>query len=107
MDEDGFEAHYDVVLSGTGLAQSVLSAALSKSGRRVLHLDRHDYYGGDYHATHSLTQFLELCARRKKGVDGGEKVEEKRDERGSEGVEKVEEEVSVAELCSAFEKRGE
>mmetsp|Transcript_22056 Transcript_22056/g.41052 ORF Transcript_22056/g.41052 Transcript_22056/m.41052 type:complete len:845 (-) Transcript_22056:225-2759(-) len=102
MDEDGFEAHYDVVLSGTGLVQSILSAALSKRGKKVLHLDKNDFYGGDYHATHTLTQFLELCSKRKEGckVEVTEALEDvKQEEKG-----KAEE--SLSELCSTFEKRG-
>ncbi|MCJ1311560.1 Rab proteins geranylgeranyltransferase component A [Agyrium rufum] len=41
---DGTE--WDIVLVGTGLPQSLLALALSRSGKRILHLDRHDYYGG-------------------------------------------------------------
>ena len=42
----GLGAQYDVVLSGTGVAQSILAAALARAGKRVLHIDAHDYYGG-------------------------------------------------------------
>ncbi|KAL8724825.1 MAG: hypothetical protein Q9166_007727 [cf. Caloplaca sp. 2 TL-2023] len=37
---------WDVVISGTGLPQSLLALALSRSGKRVLHIDQNDYYGG-------------------------------------------------------------
>ncbi|KAI9786348.1 MAG: Rab proteins geranylgeranyltransferase component A [Peltula sp. TS41687] len=37
---------WDVVISGTGLQQSLLALALSRSDKRVLHVDRNDYYGG-------------------------------------------------------------
>ncbi|CAF9942085.1 MAG: Rab proteins geranylgeranyltransferase component A [Alectoria fallacina] len=37
---------WDVVLSGTGLPQSLLALALSRSGKKVLHIDKNDYYGG-------------------------------------------------------------
>ena len=96
MDEDGFEAHYEVVLVGTGLVQSVLSAALSKRGRRVLHLDHNDFYGGEHHATHSLEQFLSLCERRREAA-----VREKK-----EGEEDRDEEEPISSLCEVFEKRG-
>ncbi|RAH42707.1 putative Rab geranylgeranyl transferase escort protein [Aspergillus brunneoviolaceus CBS 621.78] len=37
---------WDVTISGTGLAQSLLALALSRSGKNVLHVDRNPYYGG-------------------------------------------------------------
>jgi Rab proteins geranylgeranyltransferase component A len=39
------EAVYDVIIVGTGLPESVLSAALSIAGKRVLHLDPNPFYG--------------------------------------------------------------
>lgn len=36
---------YDVLVLGTGLTEAILSAALSRSGQRVLHIDPHTYYG--------------------------------------------------------------
>ncbi|BEJ01568.1 hypothetical protein CcaverHIS631_0602500 [Cutaneotrichosporon cavernicola] len=43
LDSDAF----DVVVLGTGLAQSIVAAALAKAGHSVLHLDPNDYYGGE------------------------------------------------------------
>ncbi|KAL9128149.1 MAG: hypothetical protein Q9217_003123 [Psora testacea] len=40
------ETTWDVILSGTGLSQSLLALALSRSGKKVLHLDKNNYYGG-------------------------------------------------------------
>ena len=40
---------------GTGLTECVLSGLLSKSGKKVLHMDREDYYGGAS-ASLNLTQ---------------------------------------------------
>ncbi|KAI1967096.1 hypothetical protein LOZ58_000591 [Ophidiomyces ophidiicola] len=37
---------WDVLISGTGLPQSLLALALSRSGKRVLHTDKNDHYGG-------------------------------------------------------------
>ncbi|KAJ9264185.1 hypothetical protein DTO212C5_7244 [Paecilomyces variotii] len=37
---------WDVTISGTGLAQSLLALALSRSGKKVLHVDKNPYYGG-------------------------------------------------------------
>ncbi|OJJ43134.1 hypothetical protein ASPZODRAFT_124350 [Penicilliopsis zonata CBS 506.65] len=40
------ETLWDVTISGTGLAQSLLALALSRSGKKVLHVDKNKYYGG-------------------------------------------------------------
>ncbi|KAH8695047.1 putative rab geranylgeranyl transferase escort protein [Talaromyces proteolyticus] len=37
---------WDVTISGTGLAQSLLALALSRSGKKILHVDKNTYYGG-------------------------------------------------------------
>jgi|EP00927_Polykrikos_kofoidii_P086033 Rab GDP dissociation inhibitor len=42
MDEE-----YDVIVCGTGLKECILSGLLSVSGKKVLHLDRNSYYGGE------------------------------------------------------------
>ncbi|KAL1648417.1 Rab GDP dissociation inhibitor alpha [Diplodia intermedia] len=38
---------YDVVVLGTGLTECVLSGVLSVKGKKVLHMDRNDHYGGE------------------------------------------------------------
>ncbi|KZS95772.1 rab GTPase activator [Sistotremastrum niveocremeum HHB9708] len=50
MDEE-----YDVIILGTGLTECILSGLLSVEGKKVLHMDRNDYYGGDS-ASLNLTQ---------------------------------------------------
>ncbi|PVV01972.1 hypothetical protein BB560_003590 [Smittium megazygosporum] len=42
MDEE-----YDIIVLGTGLTECVLSGVFSVEGKKVLHVDRNDYYGGD------------------------------------------------------------
>ena len=42
MDEE-----YDVIVCGTGLKECILSGLLSSEGKKVLQLDRNNYYGGD------------------------------------------------------------
>ncbi|KAJ5372900.1 GDP dissociation inhibitor [Penicillium concentricum] len=37
---------WDVIIDGTGVSQSLLALALSRSGKKVLHIDRNQYYGG-------------------------------------------------------------
>jgi Rab proteins geranylgeranyltransferase component A len=44
-DAEGLLQHYDVVLCGTGLIQSILASALTRAGLTVLHCDGSDYYG--------------------------------------------------------------
>lgn len=38
---------YDVIVLGTGLKECVLSGLLATKGKKVLHLDRNEYYGGE------------------------------------------------------------
>ncbi|KAF2036287.1 rab geranylgeranyl transferase escort protein-like protein [Setomelanomma holmii] len=37
---------WDVLIIGTGLQQSLLALALSRSDKKILHIDENDYYGG-------------------------------------------------------------
>ncbi|KAF2753294.1 rab proteins geranylgeranyltransferase component A [Pseudovirgaria hyperparasitica] len=37
---------WDVIISGTGLPQSLLALSLSRSDKRVLHIDQNEFYGG-------------------------------------------------------------
>ncbi|KAG9307634.1 hypothetical protein G9A89_023199 [Geosiphon pyriformis] len=46
---------YDVIVLGTGLTECILSGLLSIEGKKVLHMDRNDYYGGES-ASLNLTQ---------------------------------------------------
>lgn len=42
MDEE-----YDCIVLGTGLKECIMSGMLSVSGKKVLHMDRNKYYGGE------------------------------------------------------------
>lgn len=44
---DEISPEYDVVVLGTGLTECVLSGVLSVKGKKVLHIDRNDHYGGE------------------------------------------------------------
>lgn len=48
MDADKLPSEHDVIVLGTGMTESIIAAALSRIGLRVLHLDRNDSYGGDW-----------------------------------------------------------
>lgn len=49
---------YDAIVLGTGLKECIISGLLSVEGRKVLHMDRNDFYGGEA-ASLSLTQLYE------------------------------------------------
>lgn len=52
------EEEYDVIVLGTGLKECILSGLLSVSGKKVLHMDRNGFYGGES-ASLNLTQLFE------------------------------------------------
>jgi len=55
MDEE-----YDCVVLGTGLTECILSGMLSVSGKKVLHMDRNKYYGGE---SASITPLEDLFSK--------------------------------------------
>ncbi|XP_034746777.1 rab proteins geranylgeranyltransferase component A 2-like [Etheostoma cragini] len=48
MAAEDLPSEFDVVILGTGLAESVVAAAFSRVGQRVLHLDRRSYYAANW-----------------------------------------------------------
>ncbi|CAJ0572566.1 unnamed protein product, partial [Mesorhabditis spiculigera] len=54
MDEE-----YDAIVLGTGLKECVISGMLSVSGKKVLHMDRNNYYGGESASLTPLEQLFE------------------------------------------------
>ncbi|KAL7419591.1 hypothetical protein Q5752_005503 [Cryptotrichosporon argae] len=54
---------YDVVVLGTGVAESIAAAALANAGQSVLHLDPNDYYGGP-HASLTLDELVSWASAR-------------------------------------------
>ena len=54
------EETYDCIVLGTGLTECILSGMLSVSGKKVLHMDRNKYYGGD---SASLTPLEDLFTK--------------------------------------------
>lgn len=53
---------FDAVIIGTGLPESILSAALSLAGARVLHLDSNAFYGS-HHASLRLEEVQRLAEK--------------------------------------------
>ena len=41
-----FAEEWDAVVMGTGMKECLLSGLLSVAGKKVLHVDRNNYYGG-------------------------------------------------------------
>ena len=55
---------YDVIICGTDLIQSILSSALSRAGKKVLHCDGNEWYGGFdavLYTGSTLDCFIEGC----------------------------------------------
>ncbi|KAG0695445.1 FAD/NAD-P-binding domain-containing protein [Suillus ampliporus] len=63
--------HFDVIVLGTGLTESITAAALSKAGFKVAHIDPNPYYGADeaslsldeltqWEENHSVTHYGEV-----------------------------------------------
>ena len=73
---------YDIVIEGTGLTESILSAAAAWAGKKVIHVDKNSFYGSHWaalsisaldewtrqhsgsgmdHLFHSLQSFNFLC----------------------------------------------
>ncbi|KAI4785345.1 hypothetical protein KUCAC02_037822, partial [Chaenocephalus aceratus] len=48
MATEELPSEFDVVILGTGLAESVAAAAFSRVGQKVLHLDRRSYYAANW-----------------------------------------------------------
>ncbi|XP_066252349.1 rab proteins geranylgeranyltransferase component A isoform X2 [Euwallacea similis] len=46
--ENQLPTEFDVVLIGTGMIESIVSAAASRVGKNVLHIDCNDYYGSQW-----------------------------------------------------------
>jgi Rab proteins geranylgeranyltransferase component A len=60
-----FKETFDVVVVGTDATHSILAGALSLAGKRVLHLDRREYYGG-IDASFTMEQLVEFTLSQKK-----------------------------------------
>uniref|UniRef100_A0A6G1SKH2 Rab GDP dissociation inhibitor n=1 Tax=Aceria tosichella TaxID=561515 RepID=A0A6G1SKH2_9ACAR len=70
------EEKYDAIVLGTGLKECILSGMLSVSGKRVLHVDRNKYYGGE---SASITPLEELFKKFKMPTDNLEEFGKGRD----------------------------
>lgn len=60
---------YDVIIVGTGLTESILAAALARIGKIVLHIDRNQFYGGEF-TSFTLSNLIEWADNFKIGNYG-------------------------------------
>ncbi|XP_038632050.1 rab proteins geranylgeranyltransferase component A 1 isoform X1 [Scyliorhinus canicula] len=60
---DALPEELDVVILGTGLQEAIIAAACSRIGQRVLHVDRKNYYGGNWasFSFSGLLSWIEEC----------------------------------------------
>ncbi|XP_041457852.1 rab proteins geranylgeranyltransferase component A 2-like isoform X2 [Lytechinus variegatus] len=49
---DELPSEYDDIVIGTGVQESIIAAALARNGHKVLHLDRNDFYSGEWASFH-------------------------------------------------------
>ena len=75
METEKFPTSFDVVIIGTGLSESIIAASLSRIGKKVLHIDRNDYYGG-YWSTHSFDSLLNWAESYRKNAESKVTFEE-------------------------------
>lgn len=81
---------YDVIICGTDLVQSILSSALSRAGKKVLHCDGNEWYGGFdavLYTGSTLDCFIEGCLAPSANDSMNEKRRPLRDERISDVLE--------------------
>ncbi|XP_011818615.1 PREDICTED: rab proteins geranylgeranyltransferase component A 1 isoform X2 [Colobus angolensis palliatus] len=65
---DTLPSEFDVIVIGTGLPESIIAAACSRSGRRVLHVDSRSYYGGNW-ASFSFSGLLSWLKEHQENSD--------------------------------------
>ncbi|CAH0560561.1 unnamed protein product [Brassicogethes aeneus] len=59
--------NFDVVVVGTGIIESIISAAASRIGKTVLHVDSNNFYGG-LSSSFNLESFLKLNIEKRKSI---------------------------------------
>ncbi|KAG8194753.1 hypothetical protein JTE90_026397 [Oedothorax gibbosus] len=55
---DELPTYFDIIVIGTGMPECIIAAAAARVGKKVLHMDRNGYYGGDW-ASFSYDKFME------------------------------------------------
>jgi RAB protein geranylgeranyltransferase component A len=58
---DELNSHFDAIIVGTGLTESILACSLARARKKVLHLDDNEYYGHTSTGA-SLCEFFSKCS---------------------------------------------
>ena len=71
---------FDVIVAGTGLIESIVSAACARVGKSVLHLDRNDFYGSVWASFcfDELNSYLSKIRDHKEKIQKNEKSSEEK-----------------------------
>eukprot|EP01114_Cavostelium_apophysatum_P013011 TRINITY_DN3063_c0_g1_i1.p1 TRINITY_DN3063_c0_g1~~TRINITY_DN3063_c0_g1_i1.p1 ORF type:complete len:594 (+),score=126.98 TRINITY_DN3063_c0_g1_i1:76-1782(+) len=56
------ETNFDVIIVGTGMTEAILSGAIARIGKKVLHIDSNEFYG-DYTASFTLSALETLMTQ--------------------------------------------
>ncbi|XP_025917060.1 rab proteins geranylgeranyltransferase component A 1 isoform X4 [Apteryx rowi] len=72
---DNLPSEFDVVVIGTGLPESIIAAACSRSGQSVLHVDSKNYYGGNW-ASFSFSGLLSWIKENQQKTDVSDECED-------------------------------
>ena len=57
---EDFQSHYDAVITGTGLTQAIVAAAMARVGKSVFHCDQNHYYSQEWQSM-NFTQVVNWC----------------------------------------------
>nr|XP_057942599.1 rab proteins geranylgeranyltransferase component A 1 isoform X2 [Doryrhamphus excisus] len=96
MAAEDLPSEFDVVILGTGLTESVVAAACSRVGQRVLHLDTRSYYAAKW-ASFTFNTLLTWIERHQEQSQG----DEVQDQDWSSLLEEGEEPICVSKTDSA------
>lgn len=57
---DDFQTHYDGVVTGTGLTQAIVAAAMARVGKSVFHCDQNQHYSQEWQSM-NFSQMVNWC----------------------------------------------
>ncbi|RWS11124.1 rab proteins geranylgeranyltransferase component A 2-like isoform X2 [Dinothrombium tinctorium] len=77
--------HFDLVVVGTGVTESIVAAAAARVGKSVLHLDANDHYGNEW-ASLSFSQINEWCKRLNHAVSSDQTMPDHSELSGEESI---------------------
>ncbi|KAK1128689.1 rab proteins geranylgeranyltransferase component A 2-like [Acipenser oxyrinchus oxyrinchus] len=78
MSADHLPSEFEVLIVGTGLPESIIAAACSRIGQKVLHVDRSAYYGGNW-ASFTFSGLLSWIEEHKQEACNKDEIKEWKD----------------------------